>query len=390
MIRFDSIFIDDSQKEGTIAKKALADTSLKQCSTQKHDFSQLLDYREGKKHLYISEKRGKLLDLCATMNKKYICCNVHVLKSVSNCPYDCSYCFLQNYLNNPSTTIISDTNSIIDEVKEKIAQQPWRFFRIGTWELGDSLALENLTSSSSDLVLAFSNIENAVLELKTKSDCVDPLLNLDHKGRTVVSWSLNPEIVIRREEHRTANLKERLTAMKKIYEAGYLIGLHFDPMIYFDGWESEYNNLIHNIFQIVSPDRIAWISIGSLRFNPEMKKTIEQNFPGSKLTSSEMILGDDRKMRYIKPLRTQMYKQLYKSISWAIKAAIKEKTANTSPFIYLCMERWNMWETIFGSSPSSIENLDYLLTLSLYQRFPGLVLKEPIQSLYESQEIKSN
>ena len=121
MTRFESIFIDETQKEGGIAKQTLANTSANQTSSQaspqKQGFSKLLDYREGKKHLHISEKRGKILDLCATMNRKYICCNVHVLKSVSNCPFDCSYCFLQNYLNNPSTTVIADTAAIISEVK---------------------------------------------------------------------------------------------------------------------------------------------------------------------------------------------------------------------------------------------------------------------------------
>ena len=43
-------------------------------------------------------KKGQKLDTCASKYQDYICCNVKVLKSVSNCPYDCTYCFLQNYL----------------------------------------------------------------------------------------------------------------------------------------------------------------------------------------------------------------------------------------------------------------------------------------------------
>ncbi len=59
--------------------------------------------------------------------------------------------------------------------------------------------------------------------------------------------------------------------------------------------------LVKQTFDTAPPDRIAWISIGSLRFNPEMKKEIENNYPDSRLTCAEMVLGDDSKVRYVKP-----------------------------------------------------------------------------------------
>ena len=152
-------------------------------------------YRDGKRSVEVIPKKGDAMDLCATWGEEYVCCNVHVLKSVQNCPFDCSYCFLQNYLNDGTMKVVGDTKSLIDEVKEKTAKQPWRFFRIGTWELGDSLALENKTGQAAKLVCEFAKLPNAMLELKTKSDIVDPILGLDHKGRTVVSWSLKPRRV---------------------------------------------------------------------------------------------------------------------------------------------------------------------------------------------------
>ena len=68
---------------------------------------------------------------------------------------------------------------------------------------------------------------NAMLELKTKSDCVDLILDAEHRGRTVVSWSLNTEYIINHEESGTASLQRRLDAMKKVHDSGYLLGLHF-------------------------------------------------------------------------------------------------------------------------------------------------------------------
>ena len=58
---------------------------------------------------------------------------------------------------------VSNPESLIDELKVQIKQQPWRFFRVGTWELGDSLALEHETEQAKRLVLAFRAIPNAIL-----------------------------------------------------------------------------------------------------------------------------------------------------------------------------------------------------------------------------------
>ena len=328
-----------------------------------NNFSKALNYKDGKKEVHFIPKKGEAMGTCATFNRKYLCCNVHVLKSVLNCPFECSYCFLQNYLNDGVTKLVDNVDNLMEEVKDKINREPERLFRIGTWELGDSLALEDRTGQAARLIQEFACLDNAVLELKTKSDCIGPILHIDHKGKTVVSWSLNPGDIIKAEEHRTAPLEDRLQAMHKTADAGYLIGMHFDPMILYAGWEKGYEMLVNQAFEAVSPDRVAWISVGSLRFNPEMKKKIENNYPDNRLTCSEMVLGDDAKMRYVKPLRVNMYKLLYNALSRHI---------SKNNLIYLCMERRDVWDKVFGYHPDSIEHLDHLFAQSLNERFGSI------------------
>jgi spore photoproduct lyase len=331
-----------------------------------------LNFRDGKDGYQSVEKRGETLGVCATFNKEYLCCNVHVLRSVHNCPFECSYCFLQNYLTDGLTKVVGETAGLMSDVKEKTGNNPDRFFRIGTWELGDSLALESRTGQAAGLIQEFASLENAVLELKTKSDRVDSILGIKHGNRTVVSWSLNTEHVISEEERGTASLEKRIKAMKRAYQAGYLIGLHFDPMIIHDGWKREYEKAVDNIFSAVSPDRVAWISIGSLRFNPEMKRKIENNYPESGITSAEMVAGDDAKVRYVKPLRFEMYRHLY---------SVLKKHITEENLVYLCMERWDVWEKVFGWWPESIEHLDYIFAKSLYNRY-GLGVRPPLYEDY--------
>ena len=334
--------------------------------------SRTIDFKEGKREVSAIPKKGEAMGACATFNEKYLCCRVNVLRSVHNCPFECTYCFLQNYLNDGTTKVVSDVGALMMEVRSKIEAEPHRLFRIGTWELGDSLALESETGQAASLIREFSGLSNAVLELKTKSDLADPVLDIDHKGRTIVSWSLNTEHVINSDEYGTAPLERRLDAMCKAAAAGYLIGLHFDPMIIHENWEKGYESLVKRVFETIEPERAAWISMGSLRFNPEMKKKIENNYPESRLTCAEMVLGDDAKMRYVKPVRVEMYRSLYREI---------KKYISKENLVYLCMERWDVWDKVFRYHPDSTGHLDFQFAKSLYERY-GLGEK-PEKKAYE-------
>jgi hypothetical protein len=71
---------------------------------------------------------------------------------------------------------------------------------LGTGELSDSLALDSVFPISPILISFFAQRDHAVLELKTKSAEVDHLPHLDHRKRTIISWSLNPPEIIEGEE----------------------------------------------------------------------------------------------------------------------------------------------------------------------------------------------
>ena len=374
--RYQSISINNSQASSETAVQ-MAKSQDKASLTS--DQSIISNYREGKQHLAVVEKKGEVMDTCATIHDDYVCCNVKVLKSVSNCPFDCSYCFLQNYLNDGTTKVVGDIQSMMAEVHSKISAEPWRLFRIGTWELGDSLALEDITKQGAQLICEFAKLPNALLELKTKSDCVDPILHCDHQQKTVVSWSMNSSHIIDTEEHKTASLDQRLAAMKKVGNAGYLIGIHLDPMIYYESWKEDYTHLIESIFSVVVPEQIAWISLGSLRFNPEMASKMMANFPASSLPYEAMKTGPDGKMRYVKPLRLEMYRHVISELCRVMNIPSIESLSPLAtpsiqtPLFYFCMERWDIWDKVLGSHPSSIQHLDYLFARSLHGRYPDII-----------------
>jgi spore photoproduct lyase len=221
---------------------------------------------------------------------------------------------------------------------DNFLKNPRQNIRIGTGEFTDSLALDSLTGYSRLLIDFFSHKDSAILELKTKSNNVDSILDLKHNRKTVVSWSLNPQALVDSDDWKTSALKERLTAAKKCCQAGYSVSFHFDPIIYSRNWEVLYKELVDRLFREVKPENIAWISLGTFRFPPYLKTIIEQRFPESKILDEELVLGFDRKLRYSSRQRIFIYKKMY---SWIRKHS-------QDLLVYLCMEPKEIWQEVLA------------------------------------------
>ena len=215
--------------------------------------------------------------------------------------------------------------------------------RIGTGEFSDSLMLDHITEYSLSIIEFFNKHKDALFEFKTKSSNVGTVLKAKHSGNIVVSWSLNPQKTIDKNEFFTASLSERLGSAKKCSLAGYKIGFHFDPVIYFKGWEREYERTIDLLFSSIKPGNIAWISIGTFRFKPELKPIIENRFPDNEILDEELLPGYDNKLRYPYGLRYNMYKFLLSAF---------ERYSKKIP-IYLCMEETSMWQDLKSVLPSA-------------------------------------
>jgi len=277
----------------------------------------------------------------------HICCGYKIIDLMSGCPMDCSYCILQGYLTNPVITLFMSLSDLIDELEKASSEKASGFFRVGPGELSDSLALDQLTQFTDELVPWFANRRDTLLELKTKSDVVDQLPDLRHGGQTVVSWSLNPQSIIESEEHGTPSLAKRLDAAKRCQEAGYPIGLHFDPMIFGPSWERAYRDMVEEIFQSVDSKRVIWISLGGLRFPPALKPIIEDRFSGSRILLGELFPGKDGKLRYLETIRVHMFRRM---VSWL-------RRMDPGLFVYLCMETHQVWRAVFGWSPETTSGL---------------------------------
>lgn len=301
--------------------------------------------------------RGRFLKPCPG-TRHYCCCGYRILHFGTQCTLGCTYCVLQAYLNHPNLRLFSNTDEMLGELERTLAAHPRHLFRIGTGEFTDSLLLDPCTGLSPSLVNAFAGRSNAVLELKTKTDFIENLEGVGHGGNTLLAWSLNAPSVCRREESRAAGLQRRLDAARSAQEWGYFLAFHFDPMIHHPGWREGYGEVLDRLFDAVDPSRVVWISLGALRFMPELGRIMRARHPRSPLPYGEFVRGLDDKMRYFRDIRVELYRFMVERI----------RTADPELCVYLCMEGLDVWREAFGFSPDEGGGLPAMLDRAVKDR----------------------
>jgi len=308
---------------------------------------------EGKQSIFLDYFKGRFLEPCPC-TKAYVRCGYWIISPVVGCPLDCSYCVLQDYLTAYPIQVYLNLEKIFEEVERFEKEHPKACLRVGTGELADSLALEPELGYAKKLIEFFSEKKNFIFELKTKTERISPIVELSPRENIVVSWSLNPEEIINLEEKGSASLSARLKSAKIISEQGWLVAFHLDPILVEAG-KSAYLDLVDKIFQAVSADKIAWISLGSLRFPQSLKSIIQARHPESKILCGELFPGKDAKLRYLRPVREKFYREIFKRI----------REHSDKILVYLCMESEELWKKNLADS---IELVRKKLALPISER----------------------
>lgn len=333
-------------EEGS-TRNAMGRNILERVSNEPFEKTARITGNMGKDTLHLLSYKGDFLKPCPG-TKEYICCGYQILNVATNCPLDCSYCILQSYfLNQPHLRIHVNLEENLSRILEIIDRNPEQIVRVGTGEFADSLALDPVTRWTGILMQPFSIRKNTVLEFKTKTIQIEGLLSSPYRDRIIVSWSLNSPLISATEEKGAASLKQRLKAARRCQEEGFVVSFHFDPLIPHHGWRDGYSKTIDLMDRYLKPEGIIWISMGSLRFMPDLKPIIRKRHPGTSILDGEFITGLDGKIRYFKPIRIELYDFMRQQLEkW-----------HEDLGLYLCMESDEVWEKSMGWSPLDSKGL---------------------------------
>lgn len=295
--------------------------------------SQAFLSRAQKKPFSVNQGDNGVFGMCPVASEKTVCCNLRTIDAVQGCGFGCSYCSIQTFYD-PSK-IAADHN--LSERLEGIRLDPEKNYHIGSGQSSDSLLLGN-RNGILDAQFEFARMNpNVILELKTKSKNVGYLLEADVPQNIFVSWSLNPQIIIDNEEHRTASLQQRLKAARAVADRGTCVGFHFHPMIHYRGWKNDYLDMIRTVLSMFSVEEVALVSFGTLTFIKPAIRSLRLKGVRSKVLQIPME-ETAGKLSYPMPVKEEMFRA-----AWNAFRPWHERV-----FFYLCMESRELWESVFG------------------------------------------
>lgn len=283
----------------------------------------------------VTRDKGQLgLGYCPVASERTRCCNLMTLDAVERCGFDCSYCSIQSFYHQNEVRFDSGFARKLAELQ----LDPEQVYHIGTGQSSDSLMWGNHNGNLAALCDFARANPNVILELKSKSRNIGWLRDNPFPPNLLCTWSLNPQTIIEHEEHQTASLAERIRSARRIADRNRLVGFHFHPMIWYQGYAEDYATIAARLVDQFDPHEVALVSIGTLTYTREVMRTIRQRDFNSKILQMplEEVAG---KYAYPEQIKIEMFRGLYQAFEpWHDRV-----------FFYLCMEPEALWQPVFGN-----------------------------------------
>jgi len=306
---------------------------------------------QGKRTLVLGSI-GRVLDVnCEPgMGERIVCYPYRHFNAVGNCPYDCAFCYLAGNRGNlkcPAIKLYTNLPDVLAAIRKVADRAPGPVLFYGS-KLQDLVALDPLTRYSETLVPFAAEHPNVRLLFLTKSASIERFLPLEHRGHTILSWTLNAEPVIRQYEIGTPALDERLLAARRAAEAGYEVRFIFMPMIPVEGWREAYAEAVQKALRAVRPSRITLGGICMYRsaLNAMRRRVAQNGTEAFSVTSPENASVPFRALqppafardryRFREEVRREIYAHML--------ACIRE--ADPSVPVSLCLETPEVWESV--------------------------------------------
>ena len=205
-----------------------------------------------------------------------------------NCIYDCRYCFLQGMFQSAHYVLFINYEDFINEIKLILKKHNRENVHFFSGYDCDSLALDSISDFTKFFMPFFELNPSGLIELRTKSTQIRPLLRISPINNCVVAFSFTPNKISSTLEHKTSSVARRLEAIIELQKNGWQIGLRFDPLIYTKDFFIEYEELFDSIFSKINSKLLHSVSLGGFRLPKNYFRKIEKLYPDEILLTSPL------------------------------------------------------------------------------------------------------
>ena len=211
--------------------------------------------------------------------------NFYYCTPILNCIYNCEYCFLQGMYSSANIVVFTNTEEVKDAVKKQILERkyPDEPLLLSLSYNTDILALENILPLTKQWIDFANNTDDLFMEIRTKSGLTSSFNKLKPSKKILFAWTLSPNNIIQKYEHKTPLLERRIMSIQKIVDSGWPVRLSFDPILIYPNWKEDYKQMFERIKETISGDKIFDITIGVFRMSEDFYNRIKKTKPNSDL-----------------------------------------------------------------------------------------------------------
>lgn len=227
-----------------------------------------------------------------------------------NCIYNCEYCFLQWVYSSAFPVFFVNVNDFIDEIKNiSLKNNKEKIFYL--WYESDNLAIDENAIQLKKILDKISKIKNSHFELRTKSWNIKTLNILKPIKNLIISWSINPEQIIKSYEHWANSLKQRIKAIKYAQNLWFRTALRIEPVIYGLNYKKYYDDFFLYLKDNIDFDKIEDIHFGLLKIPKIYLDKIQKMHIKSDLIQRALFESSEWQMTYDKKKALEIENYIY-------------------------------------------------------------------------------
>ncbi len=285
--------------------------------------------------------------------KNVVDLNEYVISFGTNCNLGCEYCYLK-FSKTPTIPVIyKNYQKLEEEAKVLFSNSDRELFYFNLGETTDSLLTEKHFEFLQKIIEIISFLAKkykkfCYIELRTKTNNILKLnKNLFFENmKLIYASSLSLNETIKKFEHNTATLNQRIESLKFAESLGFYLAIRLEPIIIYPVYGIKYEDIIFSVENIIEKyksliklvletinlKKIHSITMSTLRLTKKQFKILKER--KSKLCFFEMFLCQDAKFRYSRPIRTTIYNKIIEFIK-STNDEILKKTLLSFEFDYI-------------------------------------------------------
>jgi hypothetical protein len=276
---------------------------------------------------------------CAT----HICRPQWRIHQGRGCPHQCAYCSLGGVI-----LSMLNTEEYLQRLADLVRENPWQKTFLYD-DVMDVPTMEPQLDTLGPLMRFFEAAGDRYLIIHTKTDRVDPLLEVGAPGNTILVWSLAGPTQSRELERGAGATEARIEAARRCQAAGFQVRFKFKPIVPVPAWREEAAYTIDLALARTRPDNLSmtvlmWMQVDELKrcipprlLDPPFLRAAED---------AADTLRDDRNGPFPAPLREQVYRHYL--------AEIRRRDADIP--VTISTESLRMWDAMgrdLGAAPGT-------------------------------------